>query len=268
MTAALHPFDHAIALDAQAPDLFAGRTSEHYWNMISPYGGVTAAVLLQAILRHPARLGDPLAMTVNFAGAIRPGPFSVRAQPARTGRSTQHWQFELRQEGDTQAAALGTAVFALRRSTWSDTESRMPQVPEPAGLERYRPPRPAPFLERYDIRYADGNPFKGGDDSLTQNWVADVPPRPLDLPALAAYCDIFLPRVFVRRGAAMPIATVTMSINFHADAAALAQRPILGAFGEARANAFNGGFHDQEGRLWSECGMLLATTHQLVWFKE
>jgi acyl-CoA thioesterase len=268
MTALLHPFDHAIALARFDGDIFTGHTSEHYWNAISPFGGTTVATLLQAILTHPQRLGDPLAMTVNFAGPIRQGDFSVRVHAIRTGRSTQHWQMEIRQEGDAEPVVTGTAVFAVRRDTWSDTEARLPDVPGPHTLERHPSPGTVPFLERYDMRYVDCNPLEGGADSTTQCWIGDVPPRKPDFPSIAAYCDSFVPRLFVRKGAPRPISTVTLSINFHIGGDVLARQHGMHAFGKARANAFNGGFYDQEAQLWSEDGALLATTHQLVWFRE
>src|SRR5689334_16252754 len=114
----LHPFDQAIALTHSEGDFFSGRTSEHYWNAISPFGGTTAATLLQAILTHPKRLGDPLALTVNFAGPIQKGEFVVKAHAVRTGRSTQHWQMEIRQGDDPEPAITASAVFAVRRETW------------------------------------------------------------------------------------------------------------------------------------------------------
>lgn len=268
MTTPDHPFDQAIALARDAGDTWRGHTSEHYWNAISPFGGTTVATLLQAMLAHPQRLGDPLSMTVNFAGPIRQGEFTVHVAVARAGRSTQHWRMEIRQHGDAQPAVTGTAVFALRRDTWSDTEAKPPTVPGPAGLRRYDPPAKVPFLQRYDIRYVDCDPLAGGDDSATQCWIADVPPRTLDFPAIAAYCDSFVPRLFVRKGAAQPISTVTLSINFHIDGAALARQQQRHAFGKAWANAFHGGYYDQEGKLWAEDGTLLATTHQLVWFRD
>jgi acyl-CoA thioesterase len=268
MTALPHPFDQAITLTRVDGDVYAGHTSEHYWNAISPFGGTTVATLLQAILTHPQRLGDPLAMTVNFAGPIRQGEFTVRVHAVRTGRSTQHWQLEIRQEGDAEPVVTGTAVFAVRRDTWSDTESRLPEVPAPHTLERHTPPAKVPFLERYDMRYVDCNPLVANAHSVTQCWIGDVPPRKLDFPSIAAYCDSFVPRLFVRKGAPRPISTVTLSINFHIGGDALARQHGMHAFGKARANAFNGGFYDQEAQLWSEDGALLATTHQLVWFRE
>lgn len=266
-----HPFDQAIALTRLDDDLYAGRTSDDYWNSISPYGGITVATLLNALLLHPRRLGDPLAMTVNFAGAIQKGEFRIRVHAARTGRSTQHWTFELRQGGDADALITGTAVFATARDTWADTESKMPPAPEPNAVEPSPAPMNIPFLRRYDKRDVGWTPLAGGkgrDSSLTHCWLSDVPPRKLDFPSLAAFCDSFIPRLFVRMGAPRPVSTVTLSLSFHVDGAGLAAEHGCAAFTQARANAFNRGYYDQEALLWSESGTLLATTQQLVWYRE
>jgi acyl-CoA thioesterase len=263
-----HPFDQSIALEAIGEDRYSGRTSAHYWNAISPFGGTTVATLLQAILLHPRRLGDPLALTVNFAGALKKGEFTVRAHPVRTSRSTQHWQMEIRQGDEAEPAITGTSVFAVRRDAWSDTESTMPAVAAPEGLDRYASPANVPFLQMYDVRYADCDPLSGGPDSDTQCWISDLPPRPLDFPSLAAHCDTFIPRLFVRMGGPTPIATVTLTINFHADSEALLKTEGHHTFAKAKANAFNGGFYDQEGKVWSRNGTLLATTHQMVWYRD
>ncbi|NBO20339.1 MAG: thioesterase family protein, partial [Proteobacteria bacterium] len=37
---------------------------------------------------------------------------------------------------------------------------------------------------------------------------------------------------------------------------------------QARGQVFRDGFFDQSGYLWNEAGTMLATTHQLVYFKE
>ncbi|HVL75917.1 MAG TPA: thioesterase family protein [Noviherbaspirillum sp.] len=263
-----HPFDEAIALTRIDDDCFAGHTSEAYWNSISPYGGITVAAVLNALLLHPRRLGDPLAMTINFAGAIKKGPFSIRVHPARTGRSTQHWLIELRQDGDAEPLITGTAVFATARETWSDIEAAMPPVPQAADLAAAPALRTIPFLERYAMRYVDCNPFAGGESSLTQCWLSDVPLRKIDFPSLAAFCDSFIPRLFVRKGAPRPVATVTLGINFHVDGPALEAEQGMHVFTRARANAFNRGYYDQEALVWSESGKLLATTQQMVWYRE
>src|SRR6478672_2043976 len=88
---ATHPFDRAIGLTAAAgqPNTWHGHSSPDYWNMVGPFGGTTAATALQAVMQHPALLGEPIALTVNYAAAMGEGPFTVVAEPARTNRSTQ-----------------------------------------------------------------------------------------------------------------------------------------------------------------------------------
>ena len=64
----LHPFYRAIALIAPDPALprqLVGATSPDYWNMAGPFGGITAATLLNAVLVQSDRLPVPLALTVS-----------------------------------------------------------------------------------------------------------------------------------------------------------------------------------------------------------
>ena len=118
-----HIFDKALALHHSDIRVghFTGMTSPDYWNMVGPFGGTTAAVVLQSVLKHPDVLGEPVSVTVNFVGAIAAGEFAVALRPVRTNRTTQHWYVELSQ-GDS-VTTTATAVFALRRPTWSATKA-------------------------------------------------------------------------------------------------------------------------------------------------
>ena len=62
-----HPFDQAMRLEPAGrsrPDTWLGASSPAYWNMVGPFGGTTAATAVQAIMQHPALLGEPIALTV------------------------------------------------------------------------------------------------------------------------------------------------------------------------------------------------------------
>jgi hypothetical protein len=72
----------------------------------------------------------------------------------------------------------------------------------------------------------------------------------------------------IRRPRWVPAGTVSLTTYFHADAKQLAaegERPVLGT---ARASHFGLGYHDQSAEIWSEGGALLATSHQIVYYKE
>lgn len=265
-----HLFDRAIALDAMADGRYSGRTDPAWANMVGPFGGITAATALNALLLHPDRLGEPVALTVNFCAALNDGAFEVEAQTVRTNRSTQHWAVSIEQGGETVLSA--TALTAVRRDTWGAQEEPLPPVLSPAALGKPSMMAPVEWVKRYDLRFPEGampRVWDGtGDSSRTTVWMRDEPPRPLDFPALAALCDVFYPRVWLRRATRVPAGTVSMTVYFHAGAAELAAVGEGWLLGQAQASAFRNGYFDQRAQVWSQAGALLATTHQVVYFKE
>lgn len=268
----MHPFDQAIDLQALSPGEFTGTTHPAYANMVGPFGGTTAAQLLQAAWLHPERLGEPVALTVNFAAPVADGEIRFGACPARTNRSTQHWVIEARQ-GDA-VVATATAVLALRRPTWSATEAQMPQgLAQAADLARM-PVRGMPaWPERFDMRFVEGG-FPSAMDGQEQAhsrsclWVRDEPERVLDFASLASMSDSFFPRIFVRRRRRAMVGTVSLTTYFHADSALLAQVGARHVLGVVKAVNYRHGYYDHTGELWSPEGQLLASTHQLVYFKD
>ena len=51
-----HPFDQALQLTSAEPNVYTGASARPYWNMVGPFGGMTAATALNAVLQHPALL--------------------------------------------------------------------------------------------------------------------------------------------------------------------------------------------------------------------
>lgn len=268
----MHPFDQAIQLTATAPGTYQGHTSSAYVNLVGPYGGVTCAVMLNAVLQHPDRLGMPVALTVNFAAAVAVGPFTVTARAVRTNRSTQHWVMEASQASGV--VTLATAVFATRRQVWSATETQAPQnMPLPETMVRRPTLKQPSWVQRYDMRFTEGDvfsDFKGQEqsDSRSSQWIRDDPPRPLDFASLASISDCFFPRIFLRRRRLTPVGTISITTYFHADEVALAAQGERYLIGTARGQKFHEGIFDQSGEMWSHDGHLLATTHQTVYYKD
>lgn len=266
-----HDFDDAIHLTPIGEHRFAGATHPAYANMVGPYGGVLAAALLNAALQHPQRLGDPIALTVNFAAPLADGDFEIDARPVRTNRSTQHWSLTLSQGGDV--AVTATAVFAARRETWSAPEAAFPPgLLAAAELQRLKMPGAPAWTRRYDMRFMPGEAPRMGEggapQSLSRLWVREEPPRPLDFASLAAVCDCFFPRIFIRRGTPTPVGTVTLTSFFHADAALLAAQGERHLLGSAQGQSFRNGYFDQSAQIWSDDGQLLASSHQMVYYRE
>jgi acyl-CoA thioesterase len=268
-----HPFDQAMALEPLGEGRFAGRTSDAYWNFTGPFGGTTAAVLLNAAMLHEKRIGTPLSLTVNYCAPLAKGAFQIHVREVRTNRSTQHWAIELIQ-GEAGTTAFATAVFAARRESFAHQPAHMPKAPPPETVAPLPMRGMMAWLERYEFRFTRNapqpplpEPAAEPRDALTHVWVNDRPSRALDFPSLAAISDSFFGRIFHVRGAFVPIGTVSMTTYFHADAAevaAVGSEPLLGV---ADASVFNKGYFDQKAELWSRAGRLLATSHQIVYFR-
>ncbi len=266
-----HPFDTAMLLAPAGEGAWRGQTSDDYWNMVGPFGGVVAASLFRAAFDDARRQGDPVALTVNFCAALAKGGFDVTARPARTNRSTQHWTMEMTQGGG-EAVATATAMFGARPDTYAHRNVSPPDVAGFDALKRFTP-NGLGWTQRYDFRFAEGAPDWGGDPATpgatrSALWIKNDPPRPLDFVGLVALCDIFFGRIIHLRKKMVPFGTVSMTAYFHAtpdDLAAVGGAPVLGL---ADSRIFDRGFHDQSAEIWSADGRLLATSHQVVYYRD
>ncbi|WP_441963749.1 acyl-CoA thioesterase [Mycolicibacterium houstonense] len=267
----VHPLDKALELESSGDGQWRGRTVPEWANMVGPFGGITAATLVRAVELHPKRHGQPIALTVNYLAPIADGDFDITTRVVKTNRSNQHWIVELSQDGEPKTTA--TAVFGLRRKGWSDTEITAPGAPAPEDIARSVPPFGVVWFDNYDMRFVDGAmPDPGAaptesPSSTTTMWVRNNPSRPMDFAALTSVSDIFYPRVFLRHGQFVPAGTVSITVYFHADDEQLAAQGDDFVLATARAHKFSGGYFDQSAQLFGRSGVLLATSHQFVYFK-
>lgn len=271
----IHPLDAALRMTPQHDGSVHTQAPAAYWNMVGPYGGITAAQMLQAVLQHPQVLGDPLSITVNFAGPVEAGDVRIEATPVRTNRSTQHWTVLMGQrnaQGELVVSTTATVITAVRRETFSLDDIAHPAMPDPQSCERFDTRGAMEWLQRYDMRVVQGAIPKTWDDSghesISQLWVRDEPARALDFPALTALSDVFFPRIWLRRARRVPAGTVGMTVYFHASSEQLAKQGDKHLLAQASAQAFRNGYFDQTAQLWNSEGSLLATSHQIVYYKE
>jgi hypothetical protein len=149
----------------------------------------------------------------------------------------------------------------------------MPVAPRPHDVPLPTRPGRVEWLNRYEMRFIEGTippAWDGADgpDSRTLLWVRDNPPRPLDFASLAAIADVCFPRIWRRRAKLTPIGTVSMTVYFHCSPPQLQASGTGYLLGQAQAQAFRDGYFDQTAQLWNEASELLATSHQVVYYKE
>lgn len=265
----IHPFDRSTQVIV-ADGRWRGITSDDYFGFFGPFGGVTAATMLRAILLQPERIGDPLSVTVNFCAPVGGGGFDLDLRLIKATRSTQHWMVELMQNGDV--AAFMTAMFAARRPSWSHHTATMPKAPPVDRVEPLSGKIVAPWTQQYRFAFVEGHPrfdarLDAPASTFSKMWLSDATPRPIDFLSLLSMSDSFFARIFHALGTLVPIGTVSMTTTFHADAADLAAENATAVLGVADARIFHKSFGDQTGELWSPGGRLLATTSQVVYFQ-
>lgn len=269
-----HAFDDATRLVPAGEGRLRGTTSEAYWNFTGPFGGTTAATMLRAVLEQGRRAGDPVSITVNYAAPIARGDFDIAVREIRSNRSTQHWYAELTQP-EVGIAANATVVCAARPETWAHQPATPPPAAAPETLMVLPTQGMMAWLQRYEFRFVRNQPKPFGrtpnaepGDALSHLWIGDRPARPVDFLALTSYADTFFARIFHVRGALVPIGTVSMTVYFHADAAevaAVGSGPVLGV---SDGKSFSKGYSDQTVEMWSRDGRLLATSTQLVYYRD
>jgi acyl-CoA thioesterase len=270
-----HPLDRATALGGAPGDAVrAARTSDAYWTFISPFGGVSAATALRAVLEHPDRVGDPLALTVNFCAPIEKGELAVHAKRVRANRSSQHWQVEFRQGDGAEPVLTASIVTAVRRETWSHRPSASPvSLPSWDATPAFDNRASLTWVSQYEFRFAEGAPEIGEmtvDPPRSPRsvlWMRDATPRPLDFLSLAAMSDAFFGRIFQVIGRIPPFGTVSMTTYFHAAADELAAHGPAPLAAVADARVFHRSFCDQSAELYSAGGQLLATAVQVAYFR-
>ena len=103
--------------------------------------------------------------------------------------------------------------------------------------------------------------------AFSKLWIGDRVPRKIDALSLMSMSDAFFGRVFHASGELVPFGTVSLTTYFHADAEDLAAEDISRVLAVADARIFHKSYGDQIGELWSPQGRLLATTHQIAYFK-
>ena len=270
----MHPLDQATALDGAPGDTVRrGRTSDAYWTFIGPFGGASAATALRAVLEHPDRAGDPLAITVNFCAPIERGPFAVHVRRARANRSSQHWQVEFRQGESEEAVLTASVVTAARRDSWHHQPASAPALPPFENLPPFDNGTSLAWVAQYGFRFAEGVPVlrdampEPPGSARSALWLQDQVPRDLDFVSLVAMSDAFFGRIFQVIGRIPPFGTVSMTTYFHAGADELAahgQAP-LAALADARV--FHRSFCDQTAELYGRDGQLLATSVQIAYFR-
>ncbi len=261
-------FDRETALVAQEEGQFTIAASDVYRNPTGmAFGGWVAAIAGRAVQMHPECRGPLVSQQIIYMTGVGPGEVSISVKLLRAGSSTQFWRVELSQNGSMTNAA--DIVTSTRRPTDIDYQVEMPATRSPEesiSLPSVNPMAPK-WVSHYDQRIAKGIPFAVNESPEAIVWIREADGRPVDRISLLSILDTPMPRTFFVTEQFRPGSTVTMASYIYASEEDLAEAGtdymLLRVTGATVRNSAT----DGRVELWSQNGILLATSSQIGFFR-
>ncbi len=229
------------------------------------FGGWTAAHAMTAAMSLAPPEQTPIALTIDFLKGIGEG--SVQSTPVVRSQSKSTTFIAITTSQNEIACAHTSIIVNRRRATDSVAALTVPAAPAPEEVAPSTFTHPiATWVDRYEMRFIAGTPLIRTPHMRSLAWVRERPQRMWTWATLAALADANLPRIFFHYAALTPIATVTMSVHFHVDTAALAALADDFLLVDASSAIAHAGLFDQTVRVWSRDGALVLSSTQIAVF--
>ncbi|WP_428393281.1 thioesterase family protein [Lichenicoccus sp.] len=233
------------------PDWLQGRTL---------YGGLSAALCLEATLRSLSNLPPLRSAHFSFAGPAS-GSLSVCPTVLRQGKSSVSVGVDL--SGDVGFAVRGILTFgAARASALSYLDIPAPASQHPDACVNFLRGGGAPiFMQHFDMRQAGEHfPVSGAPVPDLLLWVRHHETSGADpIVALLALADAPPPAAMAMFDRPAPISTITWAINIIAVPSHAGWRLI-----RSRGESVADGYASQNMTIWDETGAPLITAQQNV----
>jgi acyl-CoA thioesterase len=258
----MNPFSNLLTTITQHENAFHVVITEDWQQGRTTYGGLTAALCVEAAIRGAPGLPPLRAAQFTFVG---PAAGRVRMTPKilRRGKSTVFMSVDL--IGEAGLATHATLVFAAARTSAYRFENLPPPtVPKPDDAPDFFGAGPGPtFAHHFDYRRAGGEmPRSGAAAPFYALWLRH---RDVALgggiPALVALADAPPPAAMALFTQPAPISTMTWYLDlFDIPAEEGAPWRLMTCAAERVAD----GYSTQEMIMWSEAGVPLAMMRQNV----
>lgn len=254
-------FARDTAVEPLGAGRYRGRIDHGWWIERGPNGGYVAALLLRAVT---AEVGDPArrprSVTVHYLRPPTEGPVEVAVTVERQGRSLSSITARLEQDG--LLCAVAVAALSADRPGVAFRDAVMPAVPPPEEIAPPPTDRPTiPLTARYDMRWALGDPpFTGGSQARAGGWIRLADPEPIDAHVLVALADSWVPPIFSRVAEPLGVPTVDLTVHLLDPPDPIADWCLV----EFVSRWAGAGFVEEDGRIWSRDGRLLAQARQLA----
>ncbi|MEL7298325.1 MAG: thioesterase family protein [Pseudomonadota bacterium] len=261
--------DDSTLLTADSEDEWQAKTDQRFWNFDSAFGGWVGALTVAAVNAHPAFRGRLITQNLQFHAAIKMDEIVLQVSLLEQRRRVDFWAVRVLTVDRAQVLASATLVFGEPEASELQYETSPRDVREPDQSFRlpYNETTPT-WFKHYEMRLAKGRPFQVNPTPSSTVWIREADGRPLDGKALAAIVDTPMPRSFFLTDQRIPASTVTLSTHVYASDNTLAACGNEFVQLDTDSLVVRDSLINQQSRLYSPNGLLLATSYQTAMFRE
>jgi acyl-CoA thioesterase len=257
-------------LTAVGPGRWTTQAGPEWKNPNGPlWGGYPIGLALTVVGAEPEAVGEPLSISLTYVAALTEGEIEIRTRRLRQGGSIGVWEVDLRPAGADGVSVQAIVTMAKRPATPPFAFAKMPEAPQPETLPSPMSPGGARHFgaQAFERRTSETFPIQPAVSSYSTAWVR---PRlgPWDKPMLGMLTDNSPPRAFYALGHTVMTTTLSLTVYLHATAQEVAEAARDWLLVEYEGRVGGGGASDERSSYWRRDGKLLATSEQLVWYRE
>jgi acyl-CoA thioesterase len=262
-SSALVPFETIMGSLSLQDGLHTGHVTPDWMQGRTVYGGMSAALCLQAVRNEHPDLPPLRSAHISFAGPVA-GDVSITTRMLRQGKSASFVTADL-----TSEAGFGThATFTFgadRPSTKRQTRFPMPDVPGPDAVgPHFRKGSTQPhFTHHFDMRLAAGSPpVSGADEADICLWLKAHTGMTgaLDV-ALLALGDAPPPAALSLYDQFTPLSTMTWAIDMMSTDL---KSPDGWYLAHLKSDTIGDGYSAQSMGLWASDGRPILASKQCI----
>lgn len=248
-----------------AKNQYTASIEEDWLQGRSAFGGLTGAIVTQAMRQQVESERRLRSLQVTFVGPAPLGSNQVDVTPLREGGSVTHMQAELSQNDEVSVTAVA-AYGKSRESAYS-----VPPIARPQGLTGPDELKPMPFIpgvvpnfvQHFDFRWATGSgPFTGAKVPENKVWIRMDSDREIDEVGIVAMADALPPPALSMPNKPCP----GSSLSWYLELLPVQAKGKLSDWWlvDYVCDAGADGYFNQNARIWAPDGQLVAISRQVA----
>ena len=265
-----YALDQSLDLQKMTSNSFTLEIGEEWWNFTSAFGGwlLSAGVAALEGIIDPG--SEVISVSATFPSPASSGTANIDTTLIRKGSRTSFWRVSISaSEGSGEQFLCADMTVSTGRSKTDEgfaRESLNTVQVDDAVAQDLTGVGPK-WLQFVDMRQVEGMPFQRNPEPLTKSWIRLKDGRPNDVKSLLLFADSPMPRTFFTTDSVRVGSTVSFSFYM-----LVPQLEIQSSEGdwflvETNSDSVQYGSYEQTVRLWSSVGQLIATSHQMAFFR-